>query len=107
MNDGRVVAIKHIVKEIYTEEIELTKKFCIQKIHEPGNPCVPVIDTFVLSWGLGRPTADFIAMPFLTRFDDPPFYTVREALDFVGQALAVRERPHLYILALMVSMTGS
>jgi hypothetical protein len=90
-NEGRVVAIKHVVNELYPDELAVSVKMCVQKIREKGNPCVPIAHHFSLVWErTARPPSDFIVMPLLSRFDDPPFYNVNEVIDFVHQALEVR-----------------
>lgn len=57
---------------------------------DPQNHTVPVIDHFELD---SEPETSFIVMPHLFHFDEPTFYAVDEALDFVFQTLQVRLLP--------------
>lgn len=54
---------------------------------DPNNHCVPILDHFRLD---SEPGSEFIVMPLLRGFKDPPFYAVDEVLDFVDQILRVR-----------------
>ena len=51
------------------------------------NHCVPVLD--VIREETKRPR-DFLLLPLLRPFDDPPFFSVEEVLDFMKQTLQVR-----------------
>ena len=51
---------------------------------DPMNHAVPVLD--IISW---NDTYDFLVMPLLRFFNDPPFVFVDEVLDFIQQTLEV------------------
>jgi len=48
----------------------------------PSNHAVPLLDLIV-----GNDEYDFIVMPVLRFFNDPPFVFVEEVLDFIQQTL--------------------
>lgn len=53
---------------------------------DPRNHCVPILDHFPDD---KEPYTEFIVMPFLRPFNDPPFCYVDEVIDFVRQSLEV------------------
>lgn len=52
----------------------------------PSNHCVPILDVFSDD---DNSNIDYIVMPMLREFYDPPFEVVSEAVDFMKQALTV------------------
>ena len=70
------------------EEIEISQMLSSNgRLEDPMNHCVPIYD-FIQ--GSPNDTYDFLVMPLLREFDDPPFYAVEEVVDFVRQTLEVR-----------------
>lgn len=53
-----------------------------------SNHTVPLLDIII-----GSEEYDFIVMPVLRPFNDPPFVSVDEVLEFVQQSLEVRPQP--------------
>jgi serine/threonine protein kinase len=64
---------------------------------DPHNYAVPILDCFT------KGEYAFLVMPLLRPFDDPPFATVAEVVDFVRQMLQVSSgfvcnvRSNLYV----------
>ena len=57
------------------------------KLKEPFNHCVRILE--VLPDPID-PAQQLLVMPYLHPFNNPPFDTVEEAVDFIGQTLEVR-----------------
>jgi hypothetical protein len=55
-------------------------------LNDPHNHAVPVLDYFT------KDDDGFLVMPLLRKFDDPPFGTVEEVVDFVRQMLQVIQK---------------
>lgn len=53
---------------------------------DPRNHSVPILDHFQ---DPDNPNISYIVMPFLRLFDDPGFFSVQDAIDFVDQILEV------------------
>ena len=84
--DGKVVSIKRLRRE--PREVEIARFLSTEKegLDYTANHCVPVLDHFSDD---SEPQFSFLVMPLFRWFDDPPFYTVDEVLDFVRQTLEV------------------
>lgn len=87
INDGVIVAIKRINLIFHRREFEIA---CFltspEKLQDPRNHVAPILDHYVDETD---PNIQFIVMPLLRPFDDPPFYSVAEAIDFMQQTLEV------------------
>jgi len=83
--DNRQVVIKKVTTG--SSEIEIAHTLSTpESLVDPSNHCVEIIDSFTDE---NEPEISFLVMPLLRRFDDPEFYTVEEALDFMKQTLEV------------------
>ena len=83
MSDGKIVYIKRVRKA--TAESDIVRGLSLPHLRENSqNHAVPILD--FLS---GEHDHDYIVMPLLLRFDDPPFVFVEEVSDFVRQTLEV------------------
>ncbi|KAL5513751.1 hypothetical protein ACEPAH_4151 [Sanghuangporus vaninii] len=81
-SDGKRIKMKKLFKG--SKELEIVRFFTSEDMsRDPRNHCVSVLDVFSEE---GRPF-QFMVMPLLTSYQDPPFSTVDEALDFVKQLL--------------------
>lgn len=84
ISDNTVVAIKKV--EYHRKEARITKIFSTEDaLQDPANHCVPVLDVIVDD----AENIGYIVMPLLRRYDNPPFATIGEVMDFVGQTLEV------------------
>lgn len=85
LEDGKTVALKQVRRG--SPEIRIVQMLSSpERIHDPSNHCVPILDHFSIE----SEELDFLVMPFLNRFDFPPFLHVTEVVDFVRQTLQVR-----------------
>ena len=85
MEDAMVVAIKYISAN--SEEVELGRFLSSREmLAKKDNHCVPLLDDFQDD---DEPNKHFIVMSLLRQFDDPPFYAVKEVVDFIEQTLRV------------------
>ena len=83
LRDNRDVFIKRIAKG--SSEMDILVFLSNPTLREDTrNHAVPVLDVIT-----GDEEFDFIIMPVLRPFNDPPFVSVDEALDFVRQTLEV------------------
>ncbi|KAJ2936004.1 hypothetical protein H1R20_g1089, partial [Candolleomyces eurysporus] len=82
---GEVVVLKHVDHSKFPREIEVMKYLSSEPLSEDSrNHCVRPIDI------LQHPNDDdtcILVIPLLRLFDDPPFETMGEALDFILQFL--------------------
>ncbi|TCD66663.1 hypothetical protein EIP91_001081 [Steccherinum ochraceum] len=79
VKDGSRVSMKVVRAD--SDEIRIARFLCAAGSH---NHCVPVED--VLPDPLDKDNA-LLIMPYLRRFDDPPFEAVQEVMDFIQQTL--------------------
>jgi hypothetical protein len=90
--DGKVVCIKRIehIMEHRTDEVKIgTFLSTEQMLRNPTNHCVPIWDSFcdpVL------PNVEYIVIPVLRPYNDPPFGAIGEVVDFVTQLIEVGAR---------------
>lgn len=80
--DGKLVYIKQVVTG--DEESRLT--LMLNSHEDSANHAVTILDTFVDSTD---ETISYLVMPFLRLFDEPPFESIGEILDFADQVLEV------------------
>ncbi|KAL5530908.1 hypothetical protein ACEPAG_3784 [Sanghuangporus baumii] len=81
-SDGKRIKMKKLLKG--SKELEIARFFSSEDMsRDPRNHCVPVLDVFSEE---GSPL-EFMVMPLLTLYQDPPFSTLDEALDFMKQLL--------------------
>ncbi len=66
----------------------------------PRNHAVPLLDSLV-----GDKTYDFLIMPLLREFNDPPFVYVEEVVDFVRQTLEVHISSS-YFISFLIAFQG-
>lgn len=87
VSTGRHVVLKRISKRAHPDEIRILKYFSDTELSKDSrNHCPPLIAT------LAHPSdkdIDIYVMPLLRQYDDPPFDTVGEAVDFLRQVLEV------------------
>lgn len=85
ISDGRLVYIKAVLTN--SEELRILRMLSQQDIKDdPRNHCVPLLDVLLDD---EDPGVSYIVMPFLRLVDNPPFETIGDAVDFVGQILEV------------------
>lgn len=84
LQDNREVFIKRVEKD--SSETDINVYLSNPSLRaDPSNHAVPLLDIIV-----GDRNYDFIVMPVLRFFYDPPFLFVDEVLDFIKQTLEVR-----------------
>ena len=80
--DGKLVYIK----EVQTGDVESHVALMLSSHEDAANHSVPILDTFVDSTD---ESISYVVMPFLRLFNDPPFESIGEILDFADQILDV------------------
>ncbi|TDL14472.1 kinase-like protein [Rickenella mellea] len=81
--DGKAVTIKRV--QSGSDEIDISSLVSTpERLHDPRNHCVPLLDHFQ---DPNEPDIYYLVMPRLRAFDDPPFATLEEGLDFIRQML--------------------
>ncbi|KAN0131631.1 Protein kinase-like domain containing protein [Lactarius tabidus] len=78
--DGKLVYIKQVV----TGDEESRLMLVLNSHEDPANHTVTILDTFV---DTTDETISYLVMPFLRLFDEPPFESIGEILDFADQVL--------------------
>lgn len=87
VQDGEMVALKSIQKNVHPYEVEITTALNEGSLRSSSsNHCVPIFQV------LNVPETDtaILVMPLLRQFDDPPFETVGETVEFFRQIFEVR-----------------
>lgn len=82
-SDGKRVMMKRTRPSSPESEIV---RFLASFSEDPSNHSVPVLDIFTDDEDAN---VEYIVMPLLREFHDPPFTTVSEAVDFMKQTLTV------------------
>jgi hypothetical protein len=82
MENGKLVYIQRVA----TDSKELTIAKMMSEKDIPSNHCVPVLDCFVDD---EDSSISYIVMPLLLPYNQLPFETVGEIVDFVDQLLEV------------------
>ncbi|KAI5120181.1 hypothetical protein M0805_002649 [Coniferiporia weirii] len=85
VSDGLVVYLKKISRSS-TERAIAEYLTSDDKLQDPKNHCIPVLDHFELD-GEGEEDSEIIVMPLLRPLDKPSFNSVDEVIDFVRQTL--------------------
>jgi hypothetical protein len=89
VEDNKPVVIKRV--QVGSDEVAICRMLSSPELRKnPHNHAVPVLDYFAKD---GESQRGFLVMPLLRKFDDPPFGTVREVVDFVRQILQVIQNP--------------
>ncbi|RPD57480.1 hypothetical protein L227DRAFT_530051 [Lentinus tigrinus ALCF2SS1-6] len=83
-SDGSIVVLKEIRKSVHPFEIEIGRYFSTPPVSSDArNHCCPILDVLQ---DPGDPDIEFVVMPLLRLFNDPPFVTVGEVMEFLRQA---------------------
>lgn len=80
--DGKLVYIKQVM----TGDAESRLTLMLNSHEDSTNHTVPILDTFV---DTTDETISYLVMPFLRLFDEPPFESIGETLDFADKVLEV------------------
>ena len=87
ITDNKMVGIKQIRSASLKPEIEIANMFSSEPLaSNPRNHCVRILDYF---HDEAEPDVAFLVMPLLRPFDNPPFYSVDEMIEFIRQTLQV------------------
>ncbi|KAJ3556602.1 hypothetical protein NM688_g1935 [Phlebia brevispora] len=82
VSDGTVVALKKLFSDRSPREVEITKYFSTApRDSDARNHCVPLLETLYLPDGV----TILLVLPLLRAFNDPPFLSVGEVLEFCRQ----------------------
>ena len=91
---GEHLAVKKVKRG--SQEIANAKMLTTRKmLEDPMNHCVPILDHFS---DTKDTDLEYIVMPLLRKFDDPAFYSIYEATDFIRQILEVSKIKHIMSL---------
>ena len=82
---GEFVIMKIIGKRDHPEELDIARY--MTGLEDSRNHCVPLLDSFD---AFDDPQRTILVMPLLKRFNDPPFETVWEVVECIGQLFEVR-----------------
>ena len=82
---GEFVIMKIIGKRDHPEELDIARY--LTEFEDSRNHCVPLLDFFD---AFDDPQRTILVMPLLKRFNDPPFETVWEVVECIGQLFEVR-----------------
>lgn len=88
MSDGAMVGLKRVSTKDHPYEVEISQMFSVEPLaSDPHNHCVPIYEV------LQVPDDDtvLLVMPFLRTYNNPPFETVGEVVEFLRQMFEVRE----------------
>ena len=100
VSDNKEVVIKRTRKSRC--EGPITEYFSTpERVSAEANHCVRVYEVFC------DEEYEFIVMPLLREFDEPPFETVEQAIDFVSQTLEVHTILILQVLIPDEMLIGS
>jgi serine/threonine protein kinase len=104
ISDGQQVSLKCIKPSRHPYEAEIGTFLSSQPLaSDTKNHCVPIYDV------LQVPDMDdrtILVMPLLRWYDDPPFQTVGETIDFFGQIFDVSDRNHVSGVLLTTTIKG-
>jgi hypothetical protein len=91
IEDNKRVMIKQV--RVDSDEVAICRMLSSPELRkDPHNHAVPIFDYFAES---DESQDAFLVMPLLRRFNDPPFGTVGEVVDFIRQMLQVTMRKGL------------
>ncbi|OBZ70648.1 hypothetical protein A0H81_09376 [Grifola frondosa] len=97
MSDGTVVTLKNVSKSLHPHEADIGLYFSAEQLaSDAHNHCVPIYEI------LHDPNDEdlvLLVMPLLRSFDEPPFDTVGEAVDFFRQCLEGMQLMHHHHVA--------
>ncbi|KAH7890107.1 kinase-like domain-containing protein [Phlebopus sp. FC_14] len=83
--DGTPVYIKKVDRRKHPSEAAIAEFLSSSTMMSDSyNHTVPILDSFAYT---KDPDIYYLVMPLLRRFDDPPFTTIKESVDFVYQTL--------------------
>ncbi|EMD33666.1 hypothetical protein CERSUDRAFT_56679 [Gelatoporia subvermispora B] len=83
ISDGKVVMLKKISKQLHPYEIPIGEFFSSEPVaSDPRNHCVPIIDVMQ---DPDEEDLQIIVMPLLRLWNDPPFNTIGEVVEFFRQ----------------------
>lgn len=88
-SDGELVALKSTHRKTHPFELDIATMLSSEPLRShPSNHCVPILDVLDVP---DQEDTTIIVMPLLRQFNDPPFRTVGEAVEFFRQVFEVRD----------------
>ncbi|KAJ7601848.1 hypothetical protein DFH06DRAFT_1311739 [Mycena polygramma] len=85
VSDGVTVALKRVPKASASGEENIMRLLNSEPlVSHPDNPCPPLYQVLDV---LDEEDVKILVLPYLRRFDSPPFETIGEVMDFCRQAL--------------------
>jgi hypothetical protein len=89
-SDNLAVMLKEVKTSRHPHEVEIAEYFSSPELRsDPRNHCVPILETLQLPDDTPRRKGPVLVMPLLRAYNDPPFQTVAEAVDFFRQIFEV------------------
>ncbi|RDX54862.1 hypothetical protein OH76DRAFT_1372287 [Lentinus brumalis] len=96
-SDGDIVILKSIRKSRHPYEVEIARYFSTPPVSsDPRNHCSPVLDVLQ---DPSNADVEIMVMPLLRLFNDPPFATVGEVMEFLRQAFEGLQFMHQHHVA--------
>ncbi|EIN05741.1 hypothetical protein PUNSTDRAFT_54638 [Punctularia strigosozonata HHB-11173 SS5] len=96
-SDNAQVILKLVRRSVHDQEVEITRHLSTGDIAaDPRNHTIQIDD---ILHHTDHPNIDVIVMPLLRPFDDPPFDTIGEVVDCIGQIFEGLEFMHSHHVA--------
>jgi hypothetical protein len=87
--DNVLVMVKDLYPNLHPHEADIAQFFSSEALAgDPRNHCVPVYEMIHFQLEAHEPEI-FMIMPLLRKFNDPPFETVGQTVDFFHQVFEV------------------
>lgn len=87
ISTGEMVAMKRIKTTVHTYEAEIGEYFSrVDIATDPRNHCIPIYDVLTVP---DKSHEIILVMPLFRPFENPPFRTVGEVVDFLTQIFEV------------------
>ncbi|KAH8107741.1 hypothetical protein BXZ70DRAFT_884754 [Cristinia sonorae] len=93
ISDGEMVLFKKIIRSKHPYEVEISQMFSREPLRShPRNHCVPILEVLDSPH---EPGVTLIVLPLLREYDDPPFETLGEAVEFFRQIFEFMHQCHV------------
>ena len=99
VSDGTSVALKFIHPSEHPYKIDISSLSSEGLASDPRNHCIPIYEVLIVP---DVKVSAILVMPLLRTYNDPPFQTFGEAVDFMRQLIEVRNISALLSLWLTI-----